>query len=73
VEDSARVRRRVSMYYSPHTHLALAKARQDEFIREARQRELARLAPKAERNRFGHLLAGLFRRHQATRPAATSV
>ena len=60
------------MYYSPHTNLAIAKARQDDLIREARRRELARLVPKAERRGLGHMLAGLFRRQPAPGPAATS-
>jgi hypothetical protein len=36
------------MNYSPHTHMALARARQEDMIREARQREIARLVPKPE-------------------------
>lgn len=49
-------------YYSPHTHLALARARQDDFIREARRRELARLVPKAERTGLLARIGGLLRR-----------
>ena len=30
------------MYYNPHTHLAIARERQADMIREARNRELAR-------------------------------
>ena len=61
------------MHYSPHSHLALAKARQEDFIREAQRRELARLVPKSERRGLGHRLAVLFHRRDAARPAATSV
>jgi hypothetical protein len=51
------------MYYSPHSHLELARARQDDLLREARRRELARSAPKRERR-------GLFARLGRRRPAA---
>ncbi|MEO8291155.1 MAG: hypothetical protein ABI649_09210 [Gaiellaceae bacterium] len=30
------------MYYSPHTHLALAKARHEDMLREAERERLAR-------------------------------
>jgi hypothetical protein len=61
------------MYYSPHTHLALARERQADLIREARRNELARLVPKDERPGFIARLAGRLHLHQSPRPAANSV
>jgi hypothetical protein len=34
------------MYYSPHTHLAISRARQEDMLREAHKRQLARLVPE---------------------------
>jgi hypothetical protein len=31
------------MYYSPHTHLAISRERQEDMLREAHKRQLARL------------------------------
>jgi hypothetical protein len=31
------------MYYSPHTHLAISHERHEDMLRDARNRELARL------------------------------
>ena len=59
------------MNYSPHTHLAIAKARQADLIREARQRELARLVADGERPSLGERLARLLRR-RSTRPVAAA-
>ncbi|MGH3045524.1 MAG: hypothetical protein ACRDNC_00735 [Gaiellaceae bacterium] len=59
-------------YYSPHTHLALARARQEDLIREARRRELARLVPKDEGPSLLARLAARLRRREAPRPVATS-
>jgi hypothetical protein len=58
-------------YYSPHTHLALARARQEDLIREARRHELARLVPKRESTGVLVRIASLLKRHQR-RPAATA-
>lgn len=59
-------------YYDPHTHLALARARQEDMIREARRAELARLVPKVEREGVGARIAHLFKRSERRRalPAA---
>jgi hypothetical protein len=59
-------------HYSPHTHLALARARQEDMIREARRSELARLVPRAERESLGARVARLFKRgeHRPALPAA---
>jgi hypothetical protein len=37
------------MYYSAHTHLALARAREAELVRAAERQRLARLVPRPER------------------------
>jgi hypothetical protein len=59
-------------HYSPHTHLALARARQEDMIREARRAELARLVPRAERESLGARVARLLKRgeHGPALPAA---
>jgi hypothetical protein len=59
-------------YYSPHTHLALARARQEDMIREARRAELARLVPKVERESLVSRIAHLLKRseHRPAVPAA---
>jgi hypothetical protein len=31
------------MYYSPHTHLAISRERQEDMLRDAHKRQLARL------------------------------
>lgn len=59
-------------YYSPHTHIALARARQDDLVREARRRELARLVSKDDGPGPFARLATRLRRREAPRPAATS-
>jgi hypothetical protein len=58
--------------YNPDTNMTIAKARQDDLIREARRRELARQVPRPERRGLSHLFAGLMRRRAAGKPAATS-
>ena len=61
--------RPVSMtYYSPNTHLVLARARQEDMIRQARRAELARRATKAERTGVGAWIAHLLKRSER-RPA----
>jgi hypothetical protein len=56
------------MSYSPHTHLALVRARQEDFIREARRRELAGLL--GERPGLVARLAARLRRRPAPRATA---
>lgn len=59
------------MDYNPHTHMALARARQEDMIREARRHELARQVSKPEGPGLGARLAGLLhRRHRHGVPAA---
>jgi hypothetical protein len=52
------------------THLALARARQEDMIREARRHELGRAAASERRSGLRARLAGLARRRTVTRPAA---
>ena len=55
---------------NPSTHLALAREKQADFLREARTRELARaVAPEKGPGLFARL-AAFARRRPATRPAA---
>jgi hypothetical protein len=73
MEEAAGRGRPVTMtYYNPHTHLALARARQEDMIREARRAELARLVPRDEREGLGAWIAHLFKRnvHRPAVPAA---
>ena len=56
------------MYYSPHTQIALAKARQDDLIREAERHRLARAA-KVERPGIRHWIAGRLHRGGAGKVA----
>lgn len=56
------------MYYSPHTQIALAKARQDDLIREAEQHRLAR-AVKVERPGIRDWIAGRLNRGSTGRVA----
>jgi hypothetical protein len=49
------------MYYSPHTHIALAKARQDDLVREAERYHLAR-SVKVERPGIRAWIAGRLHR-----------
>ena len=56
------------MYYSPHTQIALAKARQDDLIREAERHRLAR-AVKVERPGIRDWIAGRLNRGSAGRVA----
>jgi hypothetical protein len=55
-------------YYNPHTHLDIARARQEDMIREARRAELARLVSKPEREGLGSRITRLLRRGER-RPA----
>jgi hypothetical protein len=58
------------MYYDPHTHLAIARARHEDMLREARQRELAR-SVAVERPSLIARLSGLLReRRGAKQPVA---
>lgn len=58
--------------YSPQIQLALARARQEDMIRQARRAELARLVPKVEREGLGARIAHLFKRseHRPALPVA---
>lgn len=56
------------MYYSPHTQIALAKARQDDLIREAERHRLAR-AVKVERPGIRDWIAGRLNRGSTGRVA----
>ena len=57
--------------HSSHIHLALARARQEDMIREARRARLARLVPKDEREGLGARISHLFKR-SAPRPAVAA-
>jgi hypothetical protein len=58
--------------YNASTYRALAQSRQQDLLNEARQRQLAALAPKQERSgRFARVVA-LVRRNRPVRPAATA-
>jgi hypothetical protein len=59
-------------YSNPHTHMALARARQEDMMREARKHELARLVPKRERGGLVAWVAGRLHRRErrSTAPAA---
>lgn len=56
------------MYYSPHTQIALAKARQDDLLREAERHRLAR-AVKVERPGIRDWIAGRLHRDGAGKVA----
>jgi hypothetical protein len=58
--------------YRHSTHLALARARQEELLHEAEQRRLARLVANDERPGLVARLAVLLRRRRAGRPAAAA-
>jgi hypothetical protein len=57
-------------YYSPHTHIALGRAREEDLIREARRRELARLVAEDKGPGLVARLAARLRGSEASRPAA---
>jgi hypothetical protein len=57
------------MYYSPHTHLAIARERQADMVREARNRELATLVAD-ERPGLISRLRARFGEHGAKQPVA---
>jgi hypothetical protein len=57
--------------HSSHIHLALARARQEDMIREARRARLASLVPKDEREGLGAWISHLFKR-SAPRPAVAA-
>lgn len=56
------------MNYSSDIHLALARARHEDMIREARRAQLARLVPKVERESLVSRVARLVKRVER-RPA----
>jgi hypothetical protein len=57
------------MYYSPHTHLAISRERQDDLLREARNRELARLVSD-DRPSLLSRVRGFIGQHSAKQPVA---
>ena len=59
------------MTYNSSIHLALARERQADLIREARRARLARLVPKDEREGLGARISHLFKR-SAPRPAVAA-
>ena len=52
------------MYYNPHTHLAIARARQEDMIRQADRDRLARSFEDERPGAFVRLRARLAGRHQ---------
>ena len=64
------MRRRLGdMHYSPNIHLAIARERQADMIREARQHELARRVTAEQPSLISRLRAR-FGRHAAGQPVA---
>jgi hypothetical protein len=59
------------MVHNPNIHLALARARQEEILREARRHRL-RYASGNERPSALGRLAALLRRRRPAQPAATA-
>ena len=59
-------------YYSPHTHIALARERHEDLIREAGRRELAKLVADEKGLGPAARLVARLRRREAPRPAPTS-
>ena len=59
-------------YYSPHTHIALARERHEDLIREASRRELARLVAGDKSLSLAARLAARLRRREVPRPASSS-
>jgi hypothetical protein len=57
------------MSYSPYANMEIARLRQEDFIREARRRELAALAPRRP-GLVARLVASLWRRRAAAKPAS---
>jgi hypothetical protein len=53
------------MYYSPHTHLALARARHEDMLRQADRARLARSFQSERPGAFSRLWAHLARKRQA--------
>lgn len=59
-------------YYSPHTHIALARERHEDLIREASRRELAKLVADEKGLGLAARLVARLRSREAPRPAPTS-
>jgi hypothetical protein len=57
------------MYYNPHTHLEIARARQADLIREADRRRLANLVTE-DRPSLMARLRGFFGERSAKHPVA---
>jgi hypothetical protein len=58
------------MHYSPHTHLAIARERQADLIREARKHELARSVAAERPSLISRLRARFAERGAAQQPVA---
>jgi hypothetical protein len=58
--------------YNASTYRALAQSRQQDLLNEARQRQLAALAPRQVRSGRFARVAALLRRHRPFRPAAAA-
>ena len=59
------------MYYSPHTHLELARARHEDMLRRAERERIAALFEDERPSTLSRLRARLSRRHELPRPATT--
>jgi hypothetical protein len=57
------------MNYSPYANMAIARQRQEDFIREAQRRDLAALAPRRP-GLVSRAVASLGRRRAAAKPAS---
>jgi hypothetical protein len=55
------------MSYNPHIHLAIARARQDDLLREADRRRLAKLASEG-RPSLAARIRGFFGEHTVKQP-----
>jgi hypothetical protein len=58
------------MYYSPHSHLALAKAHHEELQREADRRRLAKLLAESRPSRLSRILQAASERRLARKHPA---
>jgi hypothetical protein len=69
MEETAAAGRRVDMYYNPHTHLDIARARQADMVREADRRRLAKLVAE-DRPSLIARLRGFIGERSAKQPVA---
>jgi hypothetical protein len=61
------------MYYDPHTHLAIARDRHEDMLREARKAQLARSVEADHRPGIVARLRGLFGERVKHEPAPRPV